>query len=1110
MLPNPPRASQNRQVPKLMPDDSASFETGTFVSSTANDFGVGKLLSLDGAEAIIEYFDGPSDAAIHEARVPAETVSQEALERQSRVYIRDPEGSGWSVGTLLWHRPPEARVTYPDGDEENVSDSQLYIRWNCPVQDPTIFLANQIIESTTYAQARRRFLLLMSQQRSETGGLPCLLSSAVDLEHHQVEVVRRVLQDPVQRYLLGDEVGLGKTIEAGLLIRQHVCDHPSQHQVLVVVPKTLNQQWRHELATRFGLQAELDSSICVTEVGKLPSLEAALHPTLVVIDEAHQIASLHGGAPAQQICFDVVRRLATISPRLLLLTATPLLHNERDYLTMLHLLDPQIYSIEDIEGFRTRVAQRQGIAEACFVLKPDTPNGFLLDAVQRIQEHLPLDPLVKQLARKLQERLDIEADESDPQRNQFIEDLRIHLSEVYKLHRRLLRNRRVGELRDLTPGRKGATLVPYLDKNLSNLFESLERWRACGLAASKHAGSATAPEFFVTEFTKLLGSCLELGHGIQEILAQRPEAARLTQSQLSDSFVYPELFEGEAQLLQEMVTHAAATAGSQLRIQALGDCITEDLESAKRWVVFCSATTIADKVYASLRKTLPACSVLRHTAENSEWRSFYSDQAPTVLVCDRSAEEGLNLQGRESVLVHFDLPFSPGRIEQRMGRLDRFGRGNPVRSLVLCAEGTAWEESWFAFMNEGLDVFRDSIASLQYSTADWLSRGTARSFLIGCDAWSDLAAQLAGEKGEVAREKRRIAEQDAMDIMDLSVDAEQTFVDRLRALETDDFIRHFSEALHTWSKKALRVKFAQEGSGRLGIFRLVLLEELTRIPHRLFKKFFTSGLDPTCHHVSLGNLSGAASRRMSFRRTTAQEGHALVARYGEAFLDALYEYTRRDDRGTCSALWRARKKIPQAYEGSYVRLDFVVEAEDSSALALCNGSSDPRAIRRAADAILPPIHLGLWLNSDHEKVTDEKLLAWLRLPPVPPQGPGQEGDWDLDQSHWKMVAHLDAFKDWHPRLKRSLEVALDIISNSGKFKEHLLQAKQSARSQLRKFESQMASRLTILPKSEREAEAWQIAAYIEWRNALINSLDAPRILFDSAGVMVLDRRGFTF
>ena len=59
-----------------------------------------------------------------------------------------------------------------------------------------------------------------------------------------------------------------------------------------------------------------------------------------------------------------------------------------------------------------------------------------------------------------------------------------------------------------------------------------------------------------------------------------------------------------------------------------------------------------------------------------------------MLVCDRSAEEGLKLQKRGTVAIHFDLPFSPNRIEQRMGRLDRFGQGMPVQTVVLVSESS--------------------------------------------------------------------------------------------------------------------------------------------------------------------------------------------------------------------------------------------------------------------------------------------------------------------------------------------------------------------------------------------------------------------------------------
>lgn len=70
-----------------------------------------------------------------------------------------------------------------------------------------------------FAEARSGFVRAIIGQRAACQGMSALYSSVIELDSHQVEVVRRVLQDPAQRYLLADEVGLGKTIEAGILIR---------------------------------------------------------------------------------------------------------------------------------------------------------------------------------------------------------------------------------------------------------------------------------------------------------------------------------------------------------------------------------------------------------------------------------------------------------------------------------------------------------------------------------------------------------------------------------------------------------------------------------------------------------------------------------------------------------------------------------------------------------------------------------------------------------------------------------------------------------------------------------------------------------------------------
>src|SRR5262245_55999562 len=131
------------------------------------------------------------------------------------------------------------------------------------------------------------------EQRGASLGMSALLSSGIELEAHQVEVVRRVLQDPVQRYLLADEVGLGKTIEAGVLIRQYVIDDPNDHRILVLVPPSLVAQWADELRRRFFLSVDTsDERVRVISTADLPAIAAALPKTgMLVIDEAHHLSA---------------------------------------------------------------------------------------------------------------------------------------------------------------------------------------------------------------------------------------------------------------------------------------------------------------------------------------------------------------------------------------------------------------------------------------------------------------------------------------------------------------------------------------------------------------------------------------------------------------------------------------------------------------------------------------------------------------------------------------------------------------------------------------------------------------------------------------------------
>jgi ATP-dependent helicase HepA len=265
-----------------MSGDLAHFEVGMFVESSANNLGTGKLVAKSGTNGTVEYFEAPDDTGLREEQLPLATLKRVQLEAHTRVFVKNEGLTSWSIATLVWHIDSNVRVILPGPHEENLPVLHIYVRCNRPICDPTLLLASRIVESTTYAQARRGFLTLMSQQKLAAGGMHCLLSSAIDLEHHQVEVVRRVLRDPIQRYLLGDEVGLGKTIEAGLLIRQHIHDYPLQHQVLVIVPKGLKHQWKYELKGRFGLHSELHKTVSIFDVTQLEQLAPDFHPSMVV------------------------------------------------------------------------------------------------------------------------------------------------------------------------------------------------------------------------------------------------------------------------------------------------------------------------------------------------------------------------------------------------------------------------------------------------------------------------------------------------------------------------------------------------------------------------------------------------------------------------------------------------------------------------------------------------------------------------------------------------------------------------------------------------------------------------------------------------------------
>ncbi len=210
------------------------------------------LAHLDLKADVSLYFNSPTDEPVL-VIMPAASLRQIEVPAQTRIYWLDPAIGVWRVGRVVDGLGNQFAVRFPNSDERLLPIQDLYVRWDRPITDPTPYLADWVNETPLFADARSGFVHALVEQRVACQGMSALISSVIDLEPHQVEVVRRVLQDPVQRYLLADEVGLGKTIEAGVLIRQYVLDDPEHHKVVVLVPDSLVAQWQDELRRRFLL-----------------------------------------------------------------------------------------------------------------------------------------------------------------------------------------------------------------------------------------------------------------------------------------------------------------------------------------------------------------------------------------------------------------------------------------------------------------------------------------------------------------------------------------------------------------------------------------------------------------------------------------------------------------------------------------------------------------------------------------------------------------------------------------------------------------------------------------------------------------------------------------
>ncbi|MFJ9804628.1 protein DpdE [Streptomyces wuyuanensis] len=1009
----------------------------------SNDLGYGFCRGKHPEGAVVSYTDIPGLPQTVNV-VAVEDLQLPRVSSGTRVWVKG-QPYGWHAAEVAgWAGLDEYRVRvagmYP---EIKLRGDKFVIRWDKPLTDPVSAVAQGFCDTPEYYEARRAFLDQLLNQRRVSRGFTAVLSAPVELYQHQLDTVARVLSDPVLRFVLADEVGLGKTVEAGLVLRQLLLDDGTA-TALVAVPVALRHQWDEELRGRLLLDDALNGQRLRLVTHDDLADELGLHEhALVVVDEAHRLLPHLDRRPG-------LRRDLLSTRGLLLLSATPMSGNLSTLLELLHLVDPVAFPRTDLDSFRERVQQREGEATNLQVLS--SRRASLRQRENVLQELLFVhsgDPVLVDLVARCQAAGDI----ASPAWSTLV----TYVRETYRISRRMIRNRRNSAMTEEYPvAGRHAAFVPLADPARAVVDDFLEQYR------DQLTGQCASTAYARTVMCGLGGP-----RSLLRYLKQRLAATAGT------SHAVP----AQDRALFEATVARLQLADTSTRLQRALDVVQDRLERDLKVVVVGTSHDTAQEFFDAARARW-GTSVGEHLNRTEQQKreddvlTFLEAADGRVLVGDHSLEEGRNLQ-EAHVLVNLDLPLDPNRLEQRIGRLDRFARRTQPAEVVIFTEpDSEWVTAHIRFLSEGVGIFHNSVATLQRKLADLLH---------------DLVARLQGEGSRAF----------AVDLaaLRISLDEERNDIDLLEELESVTMASDFDDAsvsdLRAAEEKAepLRAAFSRfaSASGGLG-----LRHQEDPVEHLL--RFRT---DPG---QRIHGLPDDASRQVmpllkrprAYARNVATQ-HTGVAplRLGDPLVEWLERYLRADERGRSRAIVRpyAGGREPALW----LSCDFLVEFDAAQLNAETEGTR--RRLRRRGDALLPPTVVRTW--TDPTGPAPSALQEGMLDRPF-----DKASDQVLRGLLWKDV--LEALPDWQELCRLSAEAALRHVEAMPVLTSEPATASTRGRAEVAARLAVLQARSQRLPyEGERVSATQELQREETLGQALVHGIEHPSVSIIACGAVVL-------
>ena len=603
-----------------------------WISESEPELGLGTIIQA-GAERVQVEFKSASEIRVYSAeQAPLKRVRFRVGDK-----VKSQKGEEFVVQEVL---DQHGLLTYV-GEKQRLPEAQLsdQIRLHGP-QDR--LLAGRYDASAIFELRRRTLEQLHHSRKSPVRGF---VGGRIDLIPHQLYIAQEVAARHAPRVMLSDEVGLGKTIEACLILHRLLLSGRA-NRILVLVPESLVHQWFVEMLRRFNLWLHifdearcaaieagetdanpfLDDQIIITSIDFLAgdprrsAQAAAAGWDVLVVDEAHHL-EWSETAPSRK--YQVVEELSRQSAGLLLLTATPEQLGVESHFARLRLLDPDRY--RDLATFQAESKDYKAtadLAEKLLAGKNLTAKDATL--LRRLLAH------DGQLPQKL-----ADVPSKTETRTALFEDL----LDLHGPGRVLFRNTRAGM--------KG---FPRRTARLARLEPGPEAAQQLDQATAEFVGDAEDTESIAFDLVK------------------DPRVVWL------------------AALLQKLDPQKVLLICHTLeKAEAIDEALRRHLSI--KTGIFHEGLTLVQR------------------DRNAAW--FAEPDGARLLICSEIGSEGRNFQFAHH-LVLFDLPLNPELLEQRIGRLDRIGQSEDIQIHVPFLANSP-QEALARWYHQGLDAFESNL-----------------------------------------------------------------------------------------------------------------------------------------------------------------------------------------------------------------------------------------------------------------------------------------------------------------------------------------------------------------------------------------------------------------